>query len=58
MGDEEKVSERLQGMILPSIKLQLHARTRGLGHLKVVKPNDWSVEVKHNDKNEIYVIKT
>lgn len=53
-----RISERLQGRILPAIKLQLHARTRGLGHLKVVKSNDWSAEVKDYNSNERHVVKT
>jgi hypothetical protein len=53
-----RISERLQGRILPAIKLQLHARTRGLGNLKVVKSNDSSAEVKDYNNNERHVVKT
>ncbi|XP_015696419.1 uncharacterized protein LOC102708026 isoform X2 [Oryza brachyantha] len=43
-----RIGERLQGRILPAVKLQLKAATRGLGHLKVVPAGDWSTEVWDN----------
>jgi hypothetical protein len=43
-----RIVERLQGRILPAVKLQLKASTRGLGHLKVVPAGDWSAEVWDN----------
>lgn len=35
-----KIGERLQGKILPAVLHQLNARTRGLGHLNVVKADN------------------
>uniref|UniRef100_A0A0A9HXW0 MULE transposase domain-containing protein n=1 Tax=Arundo donax TaxID=35708 RepID=A0A0A9HXW0_ARUDO len=56
--EKRRISERLQGRILPAIKQQLHARTRGLGHIRVVKSNDWSAEVRNNKEHERHVVKT
>jgi hypothetical protein len=39
------IGERLSGRILPAIIHQLKARTRGLGHLSVVKANCFSAEI-------------
>jgi len=35
----------LEGRILPAIMVQLRAKTRGLGHLKIVPCSNWSAEV-------------
>ncbi|CAO2190691.1 unnamed protein product [Urochloa humidicola] len=40
-----KIGERLEGKILPAVLRQLKARTRGLGHLTVVKSDQHSAEI-------------
>ena len=39
------ISERLHGRILPAVLRQLRARTRGLGHLTVVKAGPFAAEI-------------
>lgn len=53
-----KIGERLQGKILPAVLHQLNARTRGLGHLTVVKADLHDAEVydsshNHHDRHAI-----
>uniref|UniRef100_A0A0A9DSX2 SWIM-type domain-containing protein n=1 Tax=Arundo donax TaxID=35708 RepID=A0A0A9DSX2_ARUDO len=43
-----RIGERLHGKILPAIMVQLKARTRRLGYLRVVSSANWSAEVHDN----------
>jgi hypothetical protein len=43
-----RICERLQGMILPSVMSTLKAQTRGLGHLTIVKSDNYMAEVRDN----------
>ena len=53
-----RIGRRLEGKILPSIIAQLNARTRGLGHLEVIKGDDYVAEVRDNgDCFSRYVVK-
>jgi aryl carrier-like protein len=53
-----RIGRRLEGKILPSIIAQLNARTRGLGHLEVIKGDDYVAEVRDNiDCVSRYVVK-
>jgi hypothetical protein len=53
-----RIGRRLEGKILPSIIAQLNARTRGLGHLEVIKGDDYVSEVRDNiDCVSRYVVK-
>jgi hypothetical protein len=44
-----RIGEMLNGKILPSIMNILNARSRGLGHLSLVKGDYYSVEVQDNN---------
>jgi hypothetical protein len=44
-----RIGERLHGKILPSILNILRARTRGLGHLSLIKGDHYCVEVQDNN---------
>jgi hypothetical protein len=53
-----RIGRRLEGKILPSIIAQLNARTRGLGHLEIIKGDDYVAEVRdNNDCVSRYVVK-
>jgi hypothetical protein len=43
-----RIGERLQGVILPSVMSTLKAQTRGLGHLTIVKSDNYMAEVRDN----------
>jgi hypothetical protein len=43
-----RISERLHGVILPSVMSTLNAQTRGLGHLTIVKSDNYMAEVRDN----------
>jgi hypothetical protein len=48
-----RISERLSGVILPAIIQQLNAKSRGLGHLKVISARKGYAEVfDHSPKQE------
>jgi hypothetical protein len=44
-----RIGERLHGKILPSILNILRARTRGLGHLSLIKGDHYCAEVQDNN---------
>jgi hypothetical protein len=41
-----RIGERLKGLILPSVMATSKAQTRGLGHLTIVKSDNYMVEVR------------
>ena len=43
-----KIGQKLEGRILPSVLALLKARTRGLGHLSIVKCDTFMAEVRDN----------
>jgi hypothetical protein len=51
-----KIGERLYGRILPAVIQILNARTRGLGHLTVIKGDNYAAEVWDNF-NRRFVVK-
>ncbi|XP_062201788.1 uncharacterized protein LOC133904333 [Phragmites australis] len=54
-----RIGERLHGKILPAILHQLKARTRGLGHLTVVKADSNAAQVWDNsNKQARHVVKS
>ncbi|XP_062180550.1 uncharacterized protein LOC133884951 [Phragmites australis] len=53
-----RIAERLDHKILPYVLNQLKARTRGLGHLRVVWSIDWSAEVRDNNNDMRHIVKT
>ena len=46
-----RMGERFHGWLLPTVRLQLRARTRGLGHLRVVGSARFSAEVWDNSRD-------
>ena len=46
-----RMGERFHGWLLPTVRLQLRARTRGLGHLRVVGSARFSAEVWDNNRD-------
>jgi hypothetical protein len=52
----EKNGERLYGRTLPAILQILNARTRGLGHLSVIKGDHYSTKVWDN-RNQRFAVK-
>jgi hypothetical protein len=44
-----RIGEGLSGKILPAVLNTMNARTRGLGHLSLVKGDHYCVEVQDNN---------
>jgi hypothetical protein len=51
------IGERLTGKILPAVIQQLKAKTKGLGHLTVVKADNVQGEIWNNSSGSRNVVK-